>query len=178
MTTADGLQVAESNAPSWYVAYTRPRMEQTAVFNLERQGFEVYLPLFKTCRRTDEGLQPWHEPMFPRYLFLRPASPRQSISTVASTRGVSTLVRFGAAPAEVTCEMVEQIRTLERERNLADLAEISPIRPGAAVRMRHGALKGLQGLVVSVAKQRVTFLLALLGREKQVTVEHSQLELA
>jgi hypothetical protein len=44
--------------------------------------------------------------------------------------------------------------------------------------MRHGALKGLQGLVVSVAKQRVTFLLALLGREKQVTVEHSQLELA
>ena len=88
------------------------------------------------------------------------------------------MVRFGLAPAQVPAETVQEIRGLEHLRNQAGLEDISPIRPGAMVRMRQGSMKGLQGLVLSVAKQRVTFLLALLGREKPVTVEHSELELA
>jgi transcriptional antiterminator RfaH len=171
----------ESPAPPvrpWYLAYTRPRMEETALFNLTRQGFEGYLPLFKTCRRSAEGLQTAFEAMFPRYVFLQPASARQSLSTVASTRGVCCLVRFGAEPAQVFPEILTEIRAFERARSQASLDEISPIQPGARVRMRKGAMKGIEGLVVSVAKQRVTFLLQLLGREKPVTVEHGELELA
>lgn len=164
--------------PHWYVAYTRPRMEQTALVNLERQGFRVYLPLFKTCKRTNEGLQPAFEAMFPRYVFLQPANERQSLATVASTRGVCGLVRFGAETAQVPVDVLQEIREFETTRSQAGLNDISPIQPGAQVRMRKGALKGLRGLVTSVAKQRVTFLLALLGREKHVTVEHSELELA
>jgi transcriptional antiterminator RfaH len=164
--------------PAWRLAYTRPRMEQTASLNLERQGFETYLPLFKTYRRTSEGLQPAYESMFPRYVFLRPSSQRQSLSTVASTRGVCTLVKFGGEAAHVLPEILQEIREFERRRNQSDLATVSPIQPGARVRMRKTSLQGLEGFVVSVAKQRVTFLLQLLGREKQVTVDHGELELA
>jgi len=180
MTTTERMNegIASPHVGSWFVAYTRPRMEQTAVFNLERQGFEAYLPLFKTCRRTDAGLQPAFEAMFPRYVFFRPSNTRQSLSTVASTRGVCGMVRFGLTPAQVSGETLQEIRELERVRNEAGLEDISPIRPGAMVRMRQGSMKGLQGLVLSVARQRVTFLLALLGREKPVTVEHGELELA
>jgi transcriptional antiterminator RfaH len=162
----------------WYVAYTRPRMEQTALFNLERQGFEAYLPLFKACRNSAEGLQTAFEVMFPRYVFVRPAGARQSVSTVASTRGVCSLVRFGVQLAQVSLEVVEGIRAFEAERNRANLEAISPIQPGARVRLRKGGFRGLEGLVVSVARQRVTFLLELLGRQKQVTVGHGELELA
>lgn len=165
-------------APSWYLAYSRPRMESTAAFNLERQGFESYLPLFKTLRRTTQGLQPAFEAMFPRYVFLRPASTRQTLSTVASTRGVCGLVKFGGEAAPLRPELIEDIRAFERHRNQADLDAISPIQPGTRVRMRRGGWKGIEGLVVSVARQRVTFLLQMLGREKQVTVEHGDLELA
>lgn len=168
----------ELAVPPWYLAYTRRRMESTAVVNLERQGFQSYLPLFKTLRRTTQGLQPSFEAMFPRYVFLRPASTRQTLSTVASTRGVCGLVKFGGEAALLRPELVEGIRAFERHRNEADLDAISPIQPGARVRMRRGGLKGIEGLVVSVAKQRVTFLLQMLGREKQVTVEHGELELA
>lgn len=164
--------------PSWFLAYTRPRMEHTALVNLERQGFNVYLPLFKTCRRTSEGLQPAFETMFPRYVFLRPASQRQSIATVASTRGVCGLVRFGGEAAQVRAQALEQIKEFERQRNQIELDGISPIQPGARVRMRRGGFKGIEGLVVSVARQRVTILLEMLGREQQVTVAHSELDLA
>jgi transcriptional antiterminator RfaH len=162
----------------WYLAYARPRLESTAMYNLERQGFETYLPMFKTLRRTADGLQPAFEPMFPRYVFLRPSTQKQSLATVASTRGVCSLVKFGVEPALLAPERLAQIREFERSRNSADLQEISPIQPGARVRMRKGGLKGIEGLVISVAKQRVTFLLEMLGREKQVTVEHAELELA
>jgi transcriptional antiterminator RfaH len=170
-------QPSEAHLP-WYLAYTRARMEETALLNLQRQCFHTYLPLFKTARRTAEGLQPTHVAMFPRYVFVRPATERQSLSVVASTRGVIGLVRFGIEPATVLPEIVQHIREFERARNQAGIEAISPIQPGTRVRMRKGALKGLEGLVVSVAKQRVTFLLEILGREKAVTVAHSELESA
>jgi transcriptional antiterminator RfaH len=171
----EGLDLA---APSWLLAYTRPRMEQTALVNLERQGFEVYLPLFKTCRRTVDALQPCFEAMFPRYVFLRARNQRQSLAAVASTRGVCSLVRFGGEAAQVSPDALEKIREFERQRKEAELDAISPIQPGAKVRVRKGALKGIEGLVVSVARQRVTFLLEMLGRDQQVTVAHGELELA
>jgi transcriptional antiterminator RfaH len=170
------LESVPSAEPKWYLAYTRPRMEQTALENLQRQGLHAYLPLFKTTRRTDDGLQPTHVPMFPRYVFVSPACERQSLSTVASTRGVNNLVKFGIVPAVVPPEIVLHVREFERARNLAGIDVISPIQPGARVRMRKGALKGLEGLVVSIARERVTFLLELLGREKPVTVGFGELE--
>lgn len=167
------------DVPVWYVAYTKPRMEGTALFNLERQGFQAYLPLFKTFRRSPgEALRTVFEPLFPRYIFLRPASQRQSLSTVRSTIGICSLVDFGDGPAPVQPETLRLIREFERDRSEADPMSISPIRPGARVRMRRGGLQGLAGAVLSVAKHRVTFLLQILGREKRVTVGHEELELA
>lgn len=34
----------------WYLAYTKPKQESVALVNLEQQGFEAYLPLFKKWR--------------------------------------------------------------------------------------------------------------------------------
>lgn len=174
----DSDRAVGAAVPPWYVAYTRPRMEQTALVNLERQAFETYLPLYKTCRRTPEGFQPGYETMFPRYVFLRPSNERQSLAPVASTRGVCGLVRFGGEVARVRPELLRQIRKFEQERNRVELDNISPIQPGARVRMRRGGFKGIEGLVIAVARQRVTFLLEMLGREQQVTVDHSELDVA
>jgi transcriptional antiterminator RfaH len=174
----DSGEMGEHGFTPWHLAYTRPRMEEAAVFNLERQGFETYLPMLKICKQTPQGLQAVFETMFPRYVFLRQSSERQSLSKVTSTRGVSSLIRVGLEPAQVRPEILQELRAFERSRNKAGLEAINPIQPGARVRVRKGGLKSLEGLVISVARQRVTFLLELLGREKQVTVEHGELELA
>jgi transcriptional antiterminator RfaH len=176
--STDADLAARAGELPWYVAYTRPRMESTALFNLERQGFEAYLPLYKTCRSEAQGLQTAFEPMFARYVFLRPADRRQSLSTVASTRGVAGLIRFGGEVARLPAQTLQEIRNFEQSRRQANLDVISPIQPGARVHMRNDRLKGIEGLVVSVARQRVTFLLQMLGREKEVTVDHRELEIA
>ena len=52
------------------------------------------------------------------------------------------------------------------------------MRPGHAVRFHNPALSGLEGVVKSVSRLRVTVLLEFMGREQLVSVEHHQLKVA
>lgn len=185
--TFDPEDAASGNSPSqpqdecesnWFLVYTKPRQEDVALLNLQRQGFHTYLPRYKSVKKASAGMPIVFEPLFPRYVFFRPASPAQSISSVRSTRGVVTIVSFGGEPALVRDEILRDIQQFERQRNEADLDHISPFQPGKEVRLRNSPLNGLTGLVKSVSSQRVAVLLELLGRQKEVAVGHHQLELA
>ncbi|MGH8857619.1 MAG: transcription termination/antitermination protein NusG [Polaromonas sp.] len=169
---------ADGGKGDWYVVYTQPKREQVALCNLEQQGFEAYLPQYKTFKKSPAGLLAAFEPMFPRYVFFRPGNAGQSISGARSTRGVSFVLSFGVNPALLKAEQLLAIRHCESERKLADLSEVSPFQPGLQVRLRDCGLRGLEGLVKSVSAKRVTLLLELLGRQTTVDVEHHQLELA
>lgn len=182
----------------WYVAYTKPRQEHCAVQNLQRQGFHTYLPLYKAMRKPSStaplptpgpdqsaivqstkaaGAQIVYQPMFPRYVFLRPTRPQQSLATVRSTRGINNLVRFGLELATLHADTLGAIQLLERQRNQAPLQTISPFQPGKRVRLLGPELSPLEGLVHSVSAKRITILLQILGRQKTLRVTHGQLEL-
>ena len=175
----------------WFVVHTKPRQETLAREHLLRQDFEVYLPMFKVFKTPSRRARArpdvasagaptppaltTHEPMFPRYLFLRPSRPTQSLSTVRSTQGVSRLVLFGTQPASIAQSLVEGIREAEAARERADLAQISPYQPGMPVRLRDPALGGLQALVQAVSRDRVTLLLEILGRPQLVSVDFERI---
>ncbi|PLC53038.1 transcriptional activator RfaH [Pollutimonas nitritireducens] len=176
----------QDRSDSWYVVYTKPRQESVAEFNLQCQEFETYLPLFKVIkkaaladRQTQDALEPStvYEPMFPRYLFFKPANQRQSIAAARSSRGVQGLVTFGAELAMVQPNVVRAIRELEAERNSADITGITPFQPGRRVRLRDTALEGMEGVVHAVGAKRVVLLMTILGRKKTLKVTHGQLEL-
>lgn len=167
------------HADVWYVAYTKPRQEEVAQTNLARQDFQTYLPLFKTLKGTvHDAPQLTLEPMFPRYIFFKPGTQRQSIAAARSTRGVNALVSFGSRLAVIQDKGLEAIKLIEERRNQAGLQIISPFQPGRRVRLRNSALDGAEGLVQSVSAKRVMLLMEILGRTKTIKVEHGQLELA
>src|SRR5690606_14890062 len=175
---------------NWYVVYTKPRQEAVAEFNLQRQSFETYLPLFKVIKK--QAGQPGHknvdvpaaeastayEPMFPRYLFFKPANQKQSVAAARSSRGVSSLVTFGTELAVVPPEVMQAIKDMEAQRNNADISSISPFQPGRRVRLRNTALDGIEGVVQAVGAERVVLLMHILGQQKTLKVKHGQLELA
>lgn len=177
---------ASHRPAAWYVAYTEPRLEYLAATNLERQGFLTYLPLYKTVKKKSTksasgdttAAMAMQEPMFPRYLFFKPGNPGQSISTVRSTRGVHSVVRFGIHYAQVQSETVTAIREHERQRSREDFRNISPLQPGKRIRLSDPALNGLEGLVHSVSAQRVIVLMEILGRQTKVRLPHDRVELA
>ena len=160
----------------WLVAYTKPRLEQVALQNLERQHFETYLPLYKKFKNTETGPVPVLEPMFPRYIFFRPSTPQQSIETVRSTKGISHIVRFGFELGIVSSDMVASLREFEVSQNQATLQEMSNFKVGQKVKLKHVALGAFEGLIQSVSKKRVAVLLEIMCRETLVQMEHHQIE--
>lgn len=173
-------RIAAQHPDCWYVAYTEARKETVAQFNLEQQHFLVYLPLYKTIRKrnahTEAGPVETFEPMFPRYIFFRPSSQQQSISTVRSTRGVLSVVRFGADMAQVQPETIASIRELEALRKNVDLSAGATLRPGSPVRISEHAFSGLEGLVHSISAQRIVVLMEILGRQTKVKVRRTAIE--
>ena len=160
----------------WLVAYTKPRLELVALQNLERQNFEVYLPRYKKFKNTETGPVPVFEPMFPRYILFRPSKAEQSIEAVRSTKGISHVVRFGHEPGVVSASMVDTIKAFETSQNQATLQEMSNLKAGQKVKLKHVALGSLEGLVQSVSSKRVAVLLEILGRPTVVQLDHHQVE--
>lgn len=177
-----GHGLPEADPTRWYLAFSKPKHEDIARTQLLNQGFEAYVPMFKKVAKSEPGgngvAQVAHEPMFPRYVFFKPGRPGQSVSTARHTRGVTSLVAFGFVLATVNDEIVAAIRALESDREQASVADISPFQPGTRVRLREKGLQALEGLVVSVSSKRVTLLLEILGRQKELSVEHFKVELA
>ncbi len=85
-------------------------------------------------------------------------------------------MRFGFEPAVIGEELLHRIRQLEEDRNHATLLELSNLKPGQTVRIKHTALGGVEGLIQNVSSKRVAVLLEILGRPAVVQLEHHQVE--
>lgn len=169
------VETSNSSLP-WYLAYTKPRQEAVAAAQLARQGYDVYLPLYKRLRRGADGMVEHHGPMFPRYVFFRPAHDGQSIAPVRSTIGVAGIVRFGVTPATMGADLIDALRAFESEREHARPEQLQALKAGQRVTVCTGPLQGLEGLVCATATQRVTVLLDLMGRQPRVQFPHHHLE--
>ena len=165
-----------SPADIWYLAYTKPRQEEIARMNLDRQKFDAYLPLFKKFKKTEAGPVAVFERMFRRYIFFRPSQNGQSISVVRSTKGVNNLVRFGFEPATLDNELIERIRQMEQVRSQASVQDINNLKVGQQVVLKNTPLGALEGVVQTVSSKRVAVLLEILGHPTLVKLGHHQIE--
>ena len=154
----------------WYLVHTKPRQEQCALQNLERQGFECYLPMLPVERIRRGLLAVMHEPLFPRYLFMRAGQggAAQSLAPVRSTKGVSRLVSFGVEPTKVPQELVDAIR---HQQSLAAPRPERLFQPGDRVCLTQAPFAGIEGVYqVADGERRVMVLIELLSRQISVTV--------
>ena len=155
----------------WYVVHTQPQGESRAKANLERQGYEVYLPRCRKWRRHARRAEIVAAPLFPRYLFVRLDLDCQRWRPVLSTFGVADLVSRAGAPSPVPDGIVEAIRSREDAGQFVDLTRQAPFRPGDAVQVMAGPFTDhvaeFEGLS---EEQRVVLLLDLLGRKLRISV--------
>jgi len=164
----------------WYLIHTKPSGEMLAVANLERQGYEVYLPrVVETVRRGGRR----HErigPLFPRYLFLHLNEGQQALRPVAFTFGVAGVVRFGSRYTVVPDKVIRDLHSrAEPQSGLHRLKSGLQLAPGAAVKVSSGPFDGLEGVFEREAgADRVVVLLQLLGQRAAVCVSLDSIELS
>lgn len=161
----------------WFLAYSKPRLEDVALDNLLKQGFEAWCPTIKKVparrRKADAAQLFGQEVLFPRYVFFRPAQPEQSIAPVRSTQGVTSLVRFGVEFARLSHEKLIQIAQWVEQQQGLGAADLMGLKPGSVVKVSAGPLRGLDALVRMTAADRVVVLLQLLGKDHEVALPYS-----
>ena len=160
-------------SPNWFAVYTKPRQEQVALLNLERQAFECYLPIAADpYQRRNARTRTRHEPLFPRYLFLSAAPDVQSLATVRSTRGVVGLVRAGSELIKIPASIIAALKTrMDTATGLIPIDSID-LNNGDRVRVFDGPFAALEGVFKEHRGQtRSLLLLEILGRETAVEID-------
>ena len=164
---------SEVAALPWYVAYSRPRHEKHIAHQLEERGVRSFVPLYTSVRRWKDRRKRLELPLFPGYVFVQMAL--QSRLDLLRLPGVVDFVRFQGRPVPVlSCE----IETLRRGLTAAVAVHPHPyLQAGRRVRVRRGALDGVEGIFVRRRGQtRVVLSVSLIQRSIAIEIEEEDVE--
>jgi transcription antitermination factor NusG len=159
--------------PKWYAAYTSANHEKRVAQQLARQSVKHYLPLYQSVRRWKDRRVKLELPLFPGYVFVQIAL--RDRLRVVQIPGVVRLVGFNGMPTALKEEEIEALRKgLERGMS----AEPHPyLTTGRRVRVKHGPLAGLEGVLLRrKGNWRVVLSLNLIQRSVSVDLDLSDLE--
>ena len=132
----------------WYVMHTRPQQEKCLVRELRLAGVPHYLPLIPQRRRIRKRVVHSHLPLFPGYVPVL-ADVDERITSLTTGRVVHTLEVSDQTGFWGDLRRIEQL--------LASNVPITPearLAPGDRVKIRSGALAGLEGRVVRTENSR------------------------
>jgi transcriptional antiterminator RfaH len=149
----------------WYLIHCKPRQEERARENLERQGFECFRPLRRVEKLRMDHRREILESLFPRYLFIR-LSIESNWHPVGSTLGVNRIVRFGEYPLPVADEIIEYIR----RRIESESVKEPYLKPGERVLVTEGCFSQVEAIFVAGdGDERVMLLMNILHSEQTLS---------
>jgi len=164
--------VSDNYAP-WFAVAVKPQHEKAVAAQLQSKALESYLPIYRARRRWSDRVKTVELPLFPRYVFCRFGS--QERPKVLTTPGVHSIVGFSGKPCPVTEDEIAAIRTLVLSG--LPLRVWSCLTVGQRVRVRRGAMEGLEGVLVREKTAcRLVVNLELLNRGVAVEIERDVLE--
>jgi transcription antitermination factor NusG len=157
--------MTNSTDTNWFVATVRPQHEAAVAQWFEEWGLQPFSPTYRVTRQWSDRKKMLQQPLFPGYVFCRFA--RNDRAKVLKTPGVRSIVGFGGEPAIVPDSEIEQIASM--------IATGRPLQPwpypdkGHTVRIEHGPLRGVEGIVVETEDDyRLVLSITLLQRSVSV----------
>jgi transcription antitermination factor NusG len=176
-TPSDAHEVSNSHSDNaerrWFAVFTLSQNEQSAARHLDACQIESFVP---TC----ESIRVWKnrqrvkviQALFPTYLFVKIHSNEQSV--VLRSPGVRRLVGNHNGPVPLPDSEIEFLRSG------AGQAKVEPYNDlviGEKVRIKHGPMEGLQGVLIRKQNSlRFVLTLELINQSAAVEVEADELE--
>jgi transcriptional antiterminator NusG len=141
----NAVRAAAMQEPQWFAIRTRSRHEKMVSDQLERQGIENFLPLIKRSRKWSDRVKEVELPLFAGYNFVRLSFTSVERLRVLKTHGVAGFVGVNGCGSAIPESQIEDIRTLLAS-NLP-FKEQPFLKVGQRVRIRGGALDGMEGIL-------------------------------
>jgi transcription antitermination factor NusG len=143
-------------------------MEMRIAIGLQAKKYEVFLPVYKECRRWSDRTKVVERPLFPGYVFCRLAEDSQGLAI--RTLGVRRIVGFGGKPCPIDEHEIAALRKVINSQ-----LTVMPwpfTRIGQRVTINAGSLAGVTGLLSKVKSgQRLVVSVDILMRSVAVDID-------
>ena len=156
----------------WYVLKTKPRQEDRALENLNRQGFKCFGPKLNVERIVRGKRSLRTEPLFPGYVFVQSDQLAEQFYKLRSTYGVHSLVRFGDRIPTIPQSWIDTFKGKDA------LAETRAPKIGDQVEINEGPFKGFMAKVIDLdGESRCFVLLEWMQKEVKASLSYNELQL-
>jgi transcription termination/antitermination protein NusG len=135
----------------WFAVQTRPRHEKRASAELREKGISTLLPLSSETRQWSDRQRIVELPVFPQYLFVRIEPRLDKRLSVLRTNGITNFVGQRGMGTAIPDEQIERIQTVLVEVPMRSHAYTNV---GNRVRIKGGALEGIEGILTAVNGDR------------------------
>lgn len=146
------------NKTHWYLLYTNPRAEKKAALELQKKGYEVFLPLQKALKTWSDRKKWVDEPLFKSYLFIK-TELESNYYDILNVHGIVKFVSFQGSPAKVDQREITLVKLLLGNEGAIRQAQgdielrhgepVNQYEPGVLVTITAGPLIGTQGKLIS-----------------------------
>ncbi|MBT3593711.1 MAG: transcriptional activator RfaH [Hellea sp.] len=166
----------KSLSANWYAAQLKANGFSKAVANLNRQGFQSFMPLRRKTVRHARQIGETLKPVFPGYLFIRFGERQSDWRKVNSTIGVSKLISFSQnLPAPVPQELIDSLRLRCDQKNI--LLPLTDLATGDRVKILSGAFSEFNGQIETLLPgDCARLLLQFMGQTTRVDIAKTELE--
>lgn len=139
--------VSTSEMENWYAVQTRARHEKLVSQRFQERGITAFLPLVTEVHRWSDRKKVVELPLFSCYVFARIAPTNVDRLRVLRVDGVLRLVGVRGEGTPIPDDQIESVRILVEERRSWSSHPFLTL--GQRVRVRSGALNGMEGILVS-----------------------------
>lgn len=141
-----------AGAGSWYAVQTRARHEKVIADRLQEQGLTTFLPLVTEIHRWSDRRKKVELPLFSCYVFVRMVPTGEQRLQVYGVNGVFRIVGVHGEGIPIPDEQIDAVRTLLEQQ--APWFSHPFLKVGQRVRIRGGALDGVEGVLSARAGER------------------------
>jgi len=134
----------DSSSGAWYAIQTHPRHERVVAIELQIRGVSTFLPLVREVHRWSDRRKTVELPLFSSYVFVHLAATTEARARVLRSGGVLRFVGQHAGGTPIPDEQIESVKMLVA-KNLPCVNHPF-LNTGQRVRIRGGALDGLEGI--------------------------------
>ena len=161
----------------WFILQFKSNSHHLAAKNLNRQGFETFLPLHDTTSRRISRFINTSKPLFPGYMFIKFDRAESEWHKINSTYGVSRLITFNSILKSIPTIFVDHL--MKRYDLSGKLIPIKKLKKGDHVTVLKGPFANFIATVEKYeADQRIWILMDLMGRKTKIITPSDALKLS
>jgi transcription antitermination factor NusG len=166
--------LAPGEQACWYAVRTRPRHEKKVVAELEEKGIAIYLPLVTQVHRWSDRRKVVQVPLFSCYAFVHSVLDLHLRLALHGISGALGFVGPNNQGIPIPDEQIEGIRTLIT--NNVPLMPYPLLKTGQRVRVRGGALHGVEGILAMKDERRLVISVEGISSSFSISLEGYDVE--